>query len=672
MLSEFGFNEEALTYANKGLEMLEVEPGHNPALRFRLMRSIALSYASLGRHEESIAEIDKSITLLPPNWKVNKELNDIVQWVYEEKAASLRALGKADEAIENYNNIRAVTPTNTLDWWLLDDMTRTLIFSGQDPDGSKLLALLRDWNEKERISWFDEIIRGNDTYTMEKLNQMASHNAKDGLAFLLQCYNNYMATLSPRGDGIVFTHAALATTYRIVVGDESKAKDMYKEILKHTLKNLDLSPLFDGILFGVRRCLAEIIFGEFHQSHDPAKKVVLLEEMKSFASQRTSSNDYFKLEGSNISIMVALMSRIVGQTTEFQTTLQKTFDNCIDGLTDTVGWNDSTSFRLLAKVLACMEGLERDALIAISCQFSKVTEENDPEDENSAKEATERAANAEQMAKEKANEEDEKVANTEETSTEKVEEEGNIDQVGADASEKTADHEATVDSNDKPAEDHVKEPIHLTETTIMTATIADGIEKDKSTVVIEKATVEAYHESDAAKTTEDTANGITDETTKDTTTQEKGESTEKEPPVDEYADEEKVPENPDEEFGYGGLSCDGECARAWSKYEVPIYFCLICANTDLCPTCYGKRMAMNKGEKNSFWTSYCGKNHRYAKGPIKGWKGVKGGAWRIEGEDGVVEEKLVQDWLKELKEVKWPKAWESFWCRLEGVRDLGF
>lgn len=44
---------------------------------------------------------------------------------------------------------------------------------------------------------------------------------------------------------------------------------------------------------------------------------------------------------------------------------------------------------------------------------------------------------------------------------------------------------------------------------------------------------------------------------------------------------------------------------------------------------------------------------------------------RIEGENGEIEELKAQDWLKEL-DVRWNKAWENFWRRLEGVKDLGF
>lgn len=73
---------------------------------------------------------------------------------------------------------------------------------------------------------------------------------------------------------------------------------------------------------------------------------------------------------SQTQVMLGLMARTIGSPIEFQRLLDATFNSSVAGLTDSVGWNDFYSFRLLAKVLACVPGLERDARIALSCQFS--------------------------------------------------------------------------------------------------------------------------------------------------------------------------------------------------------------------------------------------------------------------------------------------------------------
>lgn len=596
----------------------------NSALKFYLTRSVSMSHASLGRREEAIQEVDNAIEALPPNWKDDEELVQVVEWIYEEKSGYLQILDRPIEAIKAYNSFKGVRPEHTLDGYFLDDMVR-IWNETRDPDGSKLLGLLNDWTQKERLSWFGYIFDWHDQYAIARFNQIAAQNGDDGKKFLLQCYKNYMATIPVHSDKIIFSQVDLANTYQTVIRDPLKAKEIYFEVLKRQIKDVDLRGSVDEIIFRVRRALAEIIFEEFCKSTDPAQKAKLLDEMKNFPNHRTEIHDYFEIQGSNISVMVALMSRVVGQATEFQAIMQKTFDTCVEGLSDSVGWNDSSSFRLLAKVLACMEGLERDALIAISCQFSKVTEESENDDEAKAVE-------------------EEPLAGETETA------EGNATDNGDCNSEaKAADSEDPVQSKDEAVDDHIDAPIHFTKTTISSTTIEDGVVKDSSTTIIEQASVETVHEAD----------DVNPEGSKDESSQS-------------IVDEETLPPNPDEELGVGGLSCDGECGRSWSQWEVPIYFCLLCTNCDLCTVCYNKRMAQNGGEPTTYWRPYCGDNHRYAKGPIKGWKGIKGGIMRIEGEDGVVEEIKFQDWLKEVKEERWVKAWENFWKRLEGVKDLGF
>jgi hypothetical protein len=432
-----------------------------------------------------------------------------------------------------------------------------------------------------------------------------------------------MATIPANSDRPIFySQITLANIYHTVILDQQKAKELYFKVLNRPIKDVGS---VEGILFQVRRSLAEIIFDEFYKSTDPAQKSKLLDEMKSLSSPRTDIQNFFEIEGSNISVMIALMSRVVGQASEFEAVMKKTFKTCVEGLSDTVGWNDMSSFRLLAKVLACLEGLERDALIALSCQHSKVTDEPETEEETKP---VERESTAEEAV------------TIDETAP--VNEERNT-------TDKLANSNELIRTETEPQHEH-SGPIHITETTISSTTIEDGVLKDSSKVIIEEASVEAAPEKEAPNATEEPK----DEPTKGI-----------------YDDEEKLEPNPDEELGGGGVYCDGECGRAWSSWEVPIYFCLLCTNCDLCPTCYNKRMAQNRGEPSTYWRPYCGQNHRYAKGPIKGWKGVKGGVMRIEGENGEIEELKAQDWLKEL-DVRWNKAWENFWMRLEGVKDLGF
>ncbi|KAL2363893.1 hypothetical protein RJZ56_003179 [Blastomyces dermatitidis] len=69
------------------------------------------------------------------------------------------------------------------------------------------------------------------------------------------------------------------------------------------------------------------------------------------------------------SIVLANILRKMGRALEFQDLLEKTFQTYISSLTDDMGWNDHNSLCLLAKVLASVGGLEREAQIAFSARF---------------------------------------------------------------------------------------------------------------------------------------------------------------------------------------------------------------------------------------------------------------------------------------------------------------
>ncbi|KAJ4290854.1 hypothetical protein N0V90_010049 [Kalmusia sp. IMI 367209] len=129
---------------------------------------------------------------------------------------------------------------------------------------------------------------------------------------------------------------------------------------------------------------------------------------------------------------------------------------------------------------------------------------------------------------------------------------------------------------------------------------------------------------------------------------------------DDDDDDDSLPDDEGDLAGDVYCYCDGECKdpiqwRAWKGR--PLYYCLICADIALCEECYQKRQKYNKGYKSEVGAEYCGKNHKYLKGPIEGWHGVKDGMIMIEGEESVE----FKSWLKELKEVRWREAWERFW-----------
>lgn len=76
---------------------------------------------------------------------------------------------------------------------------------------------------------------------------------------------------------------------------------------------------------------------------------------------------------------------------------------------------------------------------------------------------------------------------------------------------------------------------------------------------------------------------------------------------------------------------------------------------------------MDAGDKNDFWKDWCGPNHTFIKGPVDGWRGVKDGVIRIDKE-----QIPFKDWLKGLRDDRWPKAWEKFWQNEHFLGNVGF
>ncbi|KAK3357835.1 hypothetical protein B0T25DRAFT_499441 [Lasiosphaeria hispida] len=116
--------------------------------------------------------------------------------------------------------------------------------------------------------------------------------------------------------------------------------------------------------------LAVILLEEFRAPHLPAKQVAL-DEMKQLRERvaETFAGMAFEPEMSQLAVPAALMLRKLGPVAEFQATADATFRKCVETLRDDKQSNDAGSFRMLAKALSLLPGLEREAAIAASCQL---------------------------------------------------------------------------------------------------------------------------------------------------------------------------------------------------------------------------------------------------------------------------------------------------------------
>lgn len=126
-------------------------------------------------------------------------------------------------------------------------------------------------------------------------------------------------------------------------------------------------------IFRARLELTEVLTEEFRESSDPTEKLMIFNELKRVVLQDriALAADFNPYEPQTV-IPISPMARKIGSLSELQDGLEKTSSACVEALRDDTGWNDCGAFRMLAKVLACVPGLERDAQISLSLQFSMV------------------------------------------------------------------------------------------------------------------------------------------------------------------------------------------------------------------------------------------------------------------------------------------------------------
>lgn len=119
--------------------------------------------------------------------------------------------------------------------------------------------------------------------------------------------------------------------------------------------------------------LSDILLQQFRNGSNSDVKSPMIGEMKKQTQRiKEIQGREFQPDLSLTMIPWAHMLKQWGPTTEFQENLKSTFDGCISTLQDSNPDNDDSSFRMLARVLMMIPGLETDAAIACTLQFYDV------------------------------------------------------------------------------------------------------------------------------------------------------------------------------------------------------------------------------------------------------------------------------------------------------------
>ncbi|CAN9275607.1 unnamed protein product [Alternaria alternata] len=566
---------EAAVYLKRAVECMEGDVLEKVAT----LRLLAPKYEWIDQKPEAMKYYDQAYDMLltPDNEDLSHEelikIKKIQIELMTMKAQVLSNMEKREDALLSFDEARRLSGDQPLAGSVLDDIT-LLFQENNEAEASRLMEVLKSWNERERNSWFTYCFEEwVDEDAVTRMQRAAKSTKETDL--LLDWLSALARMLSMQSLHLFNLRCAIAYIYYPMLGDIEKGKALRNEILAMKPKP---DPVFEDTMNETktshRMQLADILFCEFQMSADPTKKETIMETLGVLPS---AYGDNYDERESHVGMLRANMFRIMGPAKEYEKHMNELLTNCIRGLEDSVSWNDSSSLRLLSKVLASLDGLEKDARIAISAQFSildRAIHEQDAESEPS-----------ESLSDSGVHEVD-----TEKEPTKNIELlTGSDDNL----------HAPLADSIHRAAD---KSP-------------SEGVEKEQNPIVTAEV---------------------------------------------------PEPAKIDEDVAGWGIFCDGRCGVTIKSWTQPFYYCLVCPSCDLCEDCHSKRLEQTAGEIGEPWLSFCGANHRYIKGPMKDWKGIKNGVIRIGNE-----EIAVRDWLRGLKEERWQNAWKTFWTRQGGLKDIG-
>lgn len=447
------------------------------------------------------------------------------------------------------------------------------------------------------------------------LAQEAAKRSGEGPA-LLGLYDSaakYLASLhTPEFDECVADLNLKAAEFlRSALGEHGMAKDSLNQLINDPKSH----PYYVESSCDL---LCEQQFEEFRLSNDPIVKSTILEDTKKLLTKLSEvfGND-FKAANSSISLLLAGMLRKLGPALEWHDVLQAIFQSCVDGLSDDVGWNDSNSFRRLARVLMWVEGLETEAQVAMTAQLYIV----DPEVRKS------------DLTKQTLSEQGPSTSE---------------EQLGGRQPDKLGESAGASEQDDDRGETSTTDQV----TASSLAPTTEAPEQNMSDVDGGARAAETRGTVDITATDQQ-------QTTTGPTAQVKPTATDAASPVISDPRNEDVESDPMSE-GLLNLGTDSFYCDYCRKYVVDwahgsSYMCLYCNDCDICEECFDKRAARHRGELEADWRVICPQYHKHIRAPVEGWRGVKDGKLRI-GSDEIP----FKDWLRGV-EGKWKAFWDRYW-----------
>ena len=372
LMSHFGFYDAAVAQTREGLEKCTSDLERYDMLCTEA--SIELVFAGTDNihtdnaHTENAYKATKRALACRPalsedkNDSKNEALRYRIQQALVFQARCEVMLGRLDEAQASMKEARNIYKQQPLGVEILE-----ITFAALEKQKNYEM-IMSTAEQSHRLDLMDFIYKGKgeDHFTLQRAAKSCGKET-----FMIRLYEKVIADMDLDDEGAYMRHR-LARFYRFALNKKDAAKYLFKQLIDGR-KGANPYVNAEGVILQARCDLADILMEEFRNALDPKEKAVIYNEMKKLAlyDRIAVGTDYSPYE-SQTAIPLALMAQKLGPAHEFQGTIERAFRDNMNALCDKVAWNDSPAFRMLAKVLACVPGLEKEAQISFSLQFSDV------------------------------------------------------------------------------------------------------------------------------------------------------------------------------------------------------------------------------------------------------------------------------------------------------------
>ncbi|KAF2215757.1 hypothetical protein CERZMDRAFT_35005, partial [Cercospora zeae-maydis SCOH1-5] len=346
---------DARSYALKAIELLPEAPR-------RLEAQLVLANADL-----ELDELDEALKAVDTVIKQPDVPRNLLRRAFTTLAKIQKAQGKLDDAAASYKLAREADPQEPMSG---DDLSDEFYLYVEQQADATLIDRVASWKTTEKLTIMTWKYDGSGH---TEFFRAAGRSGKIDLA--VEIYEQVIALLNTV-DAAAPIRWELARAKWFINGDAEGAKALLNENLDaisdgYQLKFTEEDPsttLVEAVLL-----MTDIIFEQYRVSSDRIVKAKLFDEIKGLTSRPLASSvAASKSDLNHHTVMVSKMARKMGTGEEFQATLQSAFDACYEALVDNVGWNDWLNLMNMASIVSQLDGLEREAQILVSAQFSEL------------------------------------------------------------------------------------------------------------------------------------------------------------------------------------------------------------------------------------------------------------------------------------------------------------